>query len=181
MHEEDCQHKEDVVPSIPQDRERELTALLLEQENLYERLYATSMALREALIRRHQEDIRAGVREMENLIQELRRHERGATDRMRAWGVLDETELFNLKRLSERDDFDPSGELADQVRSILRTARKTARAATINRHLIRRMADWNQNEARILLDAPSEQAPYGASGQLRKEGTRGQSLVDRRG
>lgn len=174
-------HKEDIVPSQPKDRERELTDLLLEQENLYERLYATSMALREALIRRQQEEIRTGVREMETLIAGLREHERQAAVRMRDSGFLDENEPFNLKRLSERKDLDAKGDFAEQVRSILRTARKTARAATINRHLIRRMADWNQNEARILLDSPSEPAPYGASGKLRTERTAGQSLVDRRG
>jgi len=169
------------VQDHSQDRERLLTTLLREQENLYERLYATSLALREALIRRQHGDIRAGVAEMEGLICELREHERQATVKTREWGYLAEDELFNLKRLSEREDLRQQPDVGQQLHSILRTARKTARAATINRHLIRRLADWNQNEARILLEPPNEQASYGAAGTLRKDRSAGQTLIDRRG
>ncbi len=165
----------------PKERVRLLAALLREQEKLYESLYATSMGLREALIQREHADIRCGVQEMEALILDLRRHERSAAEQARSWGFLAPDEPFNLKRLADQPQIQSEVDLREQLSSIMQTARRTARAATINRHLIKRLADWNQNEARILLEPPAEQAGYGSAGELKPDKSAGRTLVDRRG
>jgi len=165
----------------PKERDHLLADLLREQEKLYEGLYATSMGLREALIQREHADIRTGVQEMEALILELRRHERAAAESARTWGYLAPEEPFNLKRLADQPQIQRDADLREQLSSIMQTARRTARAATINRHLIKRLAEWNQNEARILLEPPAVQAGYGSAGELKPDKTAGHTLVDKRG
>ncbi len=99
MNKAEAMHKEDIVQSEPKEWDQRLRDLLVQLQDLYERLDAGSRTLRGALIKLDHPQVLKLVKELQKQITTPRGHEKSLAEFLRRHGLLTADESLVLLRV----------------------------------------------------------------------------------
>ncbi len=168
------------MPNVTGNWGSELCGLLEKQEVLCKHICDNSRILRDLLIKRDFTQISQEIGEIQKMNIALNDQAKKMAQVTHEMGLSDSVDEFRLSRLMNHERVINLPYLRQAVVRAAKAVQATGREAELNRRVFSRLADWNQQAARIIMAPLSDSAGYGAKGVAKHAAPR-PALLDRRG